>query len=199
MTAVIAGKQATPAAHIRGSSVGQLGEMCATTRSPMKPRRHVVVGAPLAARASAALLRTLAPRYIALGVGCPSALFEVTVLSTSSFAVRKASDLNASPGIRPAAYAHARSGHGMVHLKWKPARRSEQTRFFPLGGDTGRPSRSDWPEAMHAAQVVRSVHRCASVGNVTSATPIIESRVTISASCSSLQSSVPVGRSGNTR
>ena len=57
----------------------------------------------------------------------------------------------------------------------------------------------DRPHAVHAAHVVHAVHRLLPAGTVTCATPIIASRVTIAASCSSLQPSVPAGRSGSTR
>src|SRR5439155_26827398 len=57
----------------------------------------------------------------------------------------------------------------------------------------------DRPHAVHAAHVVHAVHRLLCPGAFTCATPIIASRVTISASSSSLQPSVPSGRSGSTR
>ena len=54
-----------------------------------------------------------------------------------------------------------------------------------------------------AAQVVDAVHRPATFGRwrgtATLATPIMLSRVTMAASSSSVQSSVPAGRSGSTR
>ena len=56
----------------------------------------------------------------------------------------------------------------------------------------------DRPEAVHAAEVVDTVH-VDGVGSIAVATPIIESRVTSSASFSSGQPSVPVGCSGRTR
>ena len=64
----------------------------------------------------------------------------------------------------------------------------------------------DGPEAVHAAQVMDSVHglflfrsRGSDQGALALVTPIIESRVTSSASCASLIFSVPGGRSGKTR
>src|SRR5205814_9371528 len=53
----------------------------------------------------------------------------------------------------------------------------------------------DLAEAVHAAHVVHAVH----VGTFGRPAPIMLSRVTISASSSSLQPSVPAGRSGSTR
>ena len=49
-------------------------------------------------------------------------------------------------------------------------------------------------EPVSAAHVVRTVH-----GATTTSVPIIELRLTMSASCSSLQPSVPAGRIGRTR
>src|SRR5579884_780058 len=59
----------------------------------------------------------------------------------------------------------------------------------------------DAAQPMHAAQIVRAVHDAfaTSCGDLARSTPIMEFRVTNWASCSSLQSSVPAGRSGNTR
>src|SRR5207245_1008617 len=57
----------------------------------------------------------------------------------------------------------------------------------------------DRSHAVHAAHVVDAVHRLPRAGSFTCATPIIASRVTIAASSSSLQPSVPAGRSGSTR
>src|SRR3954449_2360913 len=56
----------------------------------------------------------------------------------------------------------------------------------------------DLAEAVHAAHVVHAVHDGAP-GVFGKPVPIIESRVTSSASCSSLQPSVPFGRIGSTR
>src|SRR5579872_2393733 len=56
----------------------------------------------------------------------------------------------------------------------------------------------DLAETIHAAHVVHAVHEGAP-GVLGNPVPIIESRVTSSASCSSLQPSVPLGRIGNTR
>src|SRR5262249_44616346 len=56
----------------------------------------------------------------------------------------------------------------------------------------------DLAEAVHAAHVVHAVHRAASPGARGSPVPIIESRVTSSASRSSLRPSVPAGRIGST-
>src|SRR4029077_10163392 len=53
-------------------------------------------------------------------------------------------------------------------------------------------------ETVHAAHVVDAVHDGAP-GVLGNPVPIIESRVTISASCCSLQPSVPAGRIGSTR
>src|SRR5438132_1630733 len=53
--------------------------------------------------------------------------------------------------------------------------------------------------AVHAAHVVDAVHGDAAFGDGTFATPTIASRVTRAASCSSVQPSVPAGRSGRTR
>ena len=57
--------------------------------------------------------------------------------------------------------------------------------------------RRDRAEAHLAAEIVRAVH--AASGSSARPVPIIESRVTRSASCSSLQPSVPAGRCGTTR
>src|SRR5204863_9393080 len=51
-------------------------------------------------------------------------------------------------------------------------------------------------EAVHAAKIVDAVH---ARGAFTTATPIIASRLTSCASCSSVMPSVPAGRSGSTR
>ncbi len=56
----------------------------------------------------------------------------------------------------------------------------------------------DLAEPVHAAHVVDAVHDGAP-GVFGNPVPIIESRVTSSASCSSLQPSVPAGRIGSTR
>ena len=56
----------------------------------------------------------------------------------------------------------------------------------------------DLAEAVHAAHVVHAVHDGAP-GVLGKPVPIMESRVTSSASCSSLQPSVPAGRIGSTR
>src|SRR5204863_3081519 len=58
----------------------------------------------------------------------------------------------------------------------------------------------DRTHAVHAAHVVDAVHtRPPGFEIVTLLTPIIESRVTSAASCSSVIRSVPAGRSGSTR
>src|SRR5262249_23989204 len=59
--------------------------------------------------------------------------------------------------------------------------------------------RLDLAEAVHAAPLVHTVHGAAPCGNWASPVPILESRVTRSASRSSLQPSVPAGRIGRTR
>ena len=56
----------------------------------------------------------------------------------------------------------------------------------------------DWTEAVLAAHVLRAVH-FRSFGDFGNPVPIMESRVTSSASFSSLQPSVPAGRIGTTR
>src|SRR5689334_7651278 len=56
----------------------------------------------------------------------------------------------------------------------------------------------DLAEAVHAAHVVHAVHDGAP-GVLGKPVPIIESRVTSAASCSSLHPSVPAGRIGSTR
>src|SRR5450432_1315389 len=56
----------------------------------------------------------------------------------------------------------------------------------------------DFAEAIHAAHVVDAVHDGAS-GVLANPVPIIESRVTSSASCCSLQPSLCSGRIGSTR
>src|ERR1700761_7086806 len=58
--------------------------------------------------------------------------------------------------------------------------------------------RLDLAEAVHAAHVVDAVHDGAP-GVFGKPVPIMESRVTISASCCSLQPSVPAGRIGSTK
>src|SRR5208282_5191513 len=55
------------------------------------------------------------------------------------------------------------------------------------------------PEAVHAAHVVNAVHGAMSPGCLGNPVPIMQSRVTSSASFCSLQSSVPEGRIGKTR
>src|SRR5690606_31541030 len=61
--------------------------------------------------------------------------------------------------------------------------------------------RIDRPEAVHAAEIVAAVHRARSrsLGTLARSTPIMALRVTRVASSSSLQPSVPAGRSGRTR
>src|SRR6195256_552079 len=56
----------------------------------------------------------------------------------------------------------------------------------------------DLAEAVHAAHVVHAIHDGAP-GVFGKPVPIMESRVTSSASCCSLQPSVPAGRIGSTR
>src|SRR5438105_13765278 len=56
----------------------------------------------------------------------------------------------------------------------------------------------DRAETIHAAHVVHAVHDGAP-GVLGNPVPIIQSRVTSSASCCSLQPSVPLGRIGTTR
>src|SRR6185437_1291382 len=57
----------------------------------------------------------------------------------------------------------------------------------------------DSAEAVHATHVMYAIHFVFSSGAFGTPVPIMESRVTISASCSSLQPSVPAGRIGRTR
>src|SRR5205809_442954 len=67
-----------------------------------------------------------------------------------------------------------------------------EDRLVPLG--------NDGPHPVHASEIMRAVHRRAAfAGAGTLATPIIASRVTSAANCSSLSPSVPAGRSGSTR
>src|SRR5581483_627983 len=56
----------------------------------------------------------------------------------------------------------------------------------------------DFAEAVHAAHVVNAVHHFTSLGLSGNPVPIIESRVTRSASLSTLQPSLPAGRIGST-
>src|SRR2546429_8606992 len=58
--------------------------------------------------------------------------------------------------------------------------------------------RPDLAESIHAAHVMHAVHDGAP-GVLGNPVPIIESRVTSSASCCSLQPSAPLGRIGSTR
>src|SRR5438445_5809763 len=55
------------------------------------------------------------------------------------------------------------------------------------------------PHVLHAAHVVHAVHGRTPGGSGTLATPIMASRVTSAASSSSLNFSLPAGRSGSTR
>ena len=58
----------------------------------------------------------------------------------------------------------------------------------------------DGAEAVHPAHIVNAVHRLApGPSAATSAVPIMLSRVTRAASCSSVMPPVPTGRSGRTR
>src|SRR5580692_3547873 len=60
--------------------------------------------------------------------------------------------------------------------------------------------RLDGTHAVHATEIVNAVHGLfPGRGVCTAPTPIMESRVTSEASCSSVRLSVPPGRSGNTR
>src|ERR1700722_20005156 len=60
--------------------------------------------------------------------------------------------------------------------------------------------RLDGTHAVHATEIMNAIHGLFP-GRLpcTTPTPIIESRVTSEASCSSVRFSVPIGRSGNTR
>ena len=58
--------------------------------------------------------------------------------------------------------------------------------------------RLDFAEAVHAAHVMNAVHAGTSFGFFGRPVPIMQSRVTSSASFSSLQPSVPAGRIGST-
>ena len=58
----------------------------------------------------------------------------------------------------------------------------------------------DRAHALHATHIVHAIHTEDTPGvHVSFATPTIESRVTSAANCSSLNCSVPAGRSGKTR
>ena len=72
---------------------------------------------------------------------------------------------------------------------------------FPASVEDGLiPLGFDRPHAVHAAHVMHAVHAAPpDCESVTFVTPIIASRVTSAASSSSLNFSVPAGRSGNTR
>src|SRR5262245_15630855 len=67
--------------------------------------------------------------------------------------------------------------------------------LFPFG------FRVDQTKAMHASEIMRTVHHFLprSLGDFAVSTPIIALRVTRAASSSSLQPSVPSGRAGRTR
>src|SRR5215510_9860245 len=81
--------------------------------------------------------------------------------------------------------------HGSLHSEHAALPRSVKHRLvlFDL----------DFAEAVHAAHIVHAVHQRFSLGFLGRPVPIMESRVTSSASFSSLQPSVPAGRIGNTR
>src|SRR5215510_7900903 len=81
--------------------------------------------------------------------------------------------------------------HGSLHSEHAALPRSVEHRlaFFDF----------DFAEAVHAAHIVHAVHQRTSLGFLGRPVPIMESRVTSSASFSSLQPSVPAGRIGSTR
>src|SRR6202034_1888964 len=84
----------------------------------------------------------------------------------------------------------ARGAHGAHH---------RQDAAFPFGMKHRLVRlRLDLAKAVHAAHVVHTVHDGAP-GGFGKPVPIMESRVTSSASCCSLQPSVPSGRIGKTR
>src|SRR5450759_1642507 len=77
--------------------------------------------------------------------------------------------------------------------------REREGAAFPFGVEYGLAQfRLDRPEAVHAAEILPAVH-FGSSGRFGKPVPIMESRVTNSASLSSLQPSVPSGRIGMTR
>ncbi len=84
----------------------------------------------------------------------------------------------------------ARHGHGHRQREGAAFPLLVKRRLVGLGHDRA--------EAVLAAEVLPTVH-CKSVGDFGRPVPIIESRVTRSASFSSLQPSVPAGRIGTTR
>ena len=76
--------------------------------------------------------------------------------------------------------------------------RQPERALFPFGMEIGLVLfRRDRAETMLAAKILRAVH-CPSPTSLGSPVPIIESRVTRSASASSSKPSVPSGRSGMT-
>src|SRR6266446_566436 len=84
--------------------------------------------------------------------------------------------------------------HRAHHRQYPSFPFSVKHRFVRLGLDLA--------ETIHAAHVVHAVHDGAldgALGVFGNPVPIIESRVTSSASCCSLQPSVPSGRIGSTR
>src|SRR6185437_1840988 len=84
-----------------------------------------------------------------------------------------------------------RETHGAIQCRDAAFPRRMEGRFVRL--------RLNGAEPMHAAQIVDRVHRVSPTPGVfASLVPIMLSRVTSSASCSSLQPSVPAGRIGST-
>ncbi len=78
------------------------------------------------------------------------------------------------------------------------AERQAERALFPFGVENRLVLfRRDRTEPHLPAEILRPVHAVA--GSSASPVPIIESRVTSSASFSSLQPSVPAGRTGTTR
>ena len=76
---------------------------------------------------------------------------------------------------------------------------SANARPLPLGMKHGLVRLGlDRAEPLHAAHVLRAVHDATSLGRFGRPVPIMLSRVTRSASFSSLQPSVPAGRIGST-
>ena len=83
-----------------------------------------------------------------------------------------------------------REPHGALQGEHAPLPLGMERRLVGLGLDLAEP--------VHAAHVVHAVHDATSSGRLGRPVPIMQSRVTSAASRSSLQPSVPAGRSGST-
>ena len=192
-------------------------------RQPRMGRRMDVLGAdPVAGREQAGCLASRS-------VGPPRCSMPATPSGVSVFATGfagcsgfPASISSVRPGRAPASAVRARrarSGNSSCRdipaaagprgqsatcrcssRRASPSPASAQRRGVPIRRETSARSAPAAPDrTRHAAHVLRAVHQATSCGCFGRPVPIMLSRVTRSASRSSLQPSVPAGRIGSTR